>query len=674
MGRDIDQTSAAKTHDQGEVAAVSSFRERVQTKFGKPARLVWIALGAFATIGGAWGTAEMIFAPDKPAVGLSDARQADLLQMVIDGDLSPEQAESLAFAMTGQAFPETTIGRFADLPQNSEERRYAEGVRDIAQSPDAKRRAALAQISNPLTRADGFAMLVSLAQTQDDWRQLGELAFPWDVAAATKAYVKVVETGRGNSWDYIYLGRSYERAGRSENAKQAYRSGLTLTNDPRDRSVVLSEIADVALTQNDFPTAESSLKEALEITKTLLESDPDSSLYLGDIAIVYRQLGKLARETSHIEIARVHYEKALSVNRELSNRTPSKPSPLRGVSNANDSLGLLAMKSKDWDAARAHYSEALNIRRTLNNDDRSNPVYRRDLSISYSRLADVMREQEQWSSAFSFLNDALEIDEALVAGDPSSAIYRRGLGTTLLDLGDIARASQDMTMAESRYVESLDISRQLVALDPANATYQHDVMIKYDRLGGLASKRDDQSAAKDAYEKSLMAADYLLEGTPTNADYQTNVADRAYNLGNVSRDLGDPTAAWDYYTRAHELLGKRFKAEPKNLKVLSDVSRLLSAFSALAEDQDDGDTALTLSLDGLRVKQELAEIEPDNTQYQNDLVVGYLGLVSRQPEKAMDYLKAAKAVSDRLVENDQLNETGAEMREIVLGYIEELSR
>ena len=178
----------------------------------------------------------------------------------------------------------------------------------MAADKDVARREALILIREEKTRSRGFDALASLSETTQDWRRLGELAYPWDTARASLAYDKTIETGSNKVWDYIYLARLYQRGANLDAAGRILLQAQKLDITQRESMVLGIEFGDVARAQGDLTAARTAYEDGLKIRDTLSQSDPTNTEFQRDLMVSHVKLAQLVGED-----AASHWQSAYNV-------------------------------------------------------------------------------------------------------------------------------------------------------------------------------------------------------------------------------------------------------------------------------------------------------------------------------------------------------------------------
>jgi len=247
-------------------------------------------------------------APNGPNDDREEQRKDQLLQAVIDGKITAKEAKDLANIFTTDAYPKG-IENSVDNGQSSEG--FKKSVVKIARSDDNERRQALALIADETTRTEGLTQLQMIAQSAShdlaqQWRELAELAYPFDTQISTISYEQVIKYSPADTWAHIYLSRLYVRNSNLPAAKKTLSETLDATPSKRDKSVIFDELGDIATAQTDLPAARAYYEDGLKIAKALAQSDPTHGGYQRDLAFVYAKLALLGEDDAKKQWKRAH--------------------------------------------------------------------------------------------------------------------------------------------------------------------------------------------------------------------------------------------------------------------------------------------------------------------------------------------------------------------------------
>ncbi len=215
--------------------------------------------------------------------------------------------------------------------------------------------------------------------------------------------------------------------GRDRLGKLLRLPGAAAARKARARAVFAAGV--LASTQGDYPAANASFRESLEIARQA--GDPRG------VAVSLNGLAVIARDQGDASSARALFEESLELWREAGDQ--------KAIARALSNLASVVQLQGDHDGARALYAECLAIFQGL--EDRTGVAW------SMNQQGDVARQQGDSAAARSLYEQALAIFREL--GD------RWGIAGTLADLGNLAREEGDHATAHQRYRESLRIFEDL---------------------------------------------------------------------------------------------------------------------------------------------------------------------------------------------------------------------
>ncbi|MEM9599816.1 MAG: tetratricopeptide repeat protein, partial [Pseudomonadota bacterium] len=450
-------------------------------------------------------------------------------------------------------------------------------VLDIAQEADPERRAALAKIADPLTRDQGLRELALYAETADDWRQVGELASPWNVSLAVQAYETAIRLGSDQFWDRISLARLYVTADQLSNAQTALTGispdGLTL----REQIILASELGKIAQTQGHIDAARGHFETSPSKASSALDDQPDDSEAIQSLLTAHILMGDFARSQQDMVSAQNHYETALNVATSLIDTHPDSDAILRDKSVIYDGLADLAASRQDIDSARDYFEKSLAIAITLAEKYPANWGLQRDVSVSFEKMGNVARVQERLEDAKRWYDKAYDIRKDIYDSDTSNLRSKRDLAVILEKLGRVDAAEGNIQEALASYDRSLALRQALVAEQPTNSTAKIDLAIMYNAAGDMtldASSELSDDNISEAETLRLKAIDLYTAGLGINTDLRSAAPDDArvensliasFNrLGEAYHSLGETGKASQHYQSALALSEIRAERSPES--------------------------------------------------------------------------------------------------------------
>jgi hypothetical protein len=282
---------------------------------------------------------------------LADAAQDELYKQLAAKDRAQRAAEARAagnaaeLARVRKARDEIAQQRqelVAALTQRdqtlaAEVRAYREEVTKIASSPDPQKQKALQRFADGEQRealddldliadakraAHDKAVAVADAAERRPTAWLAVQAHDAGKVMLDKVIGRFEQLTRLDptmTFDWIQLARLYKERGRLADAKTAaegaYKS-LAGGHD-RDRSVVLDELGDVAVTAGNLVGAKARFEEGLVIDRKLAQGNPTSAEARRDVSLSLERLGNVAVQAGDLGGAKARFEEGLVIRRKL---------------------------------------------------------------------------------------------------------------------------------------------------------------------------------------------------------------------------------------------------------------------------------------------------------------------------------------------------------------------
>lgn len=468
--------------------------------------------------------------------------------MIEQGTINVDERIAMAQTTRIQNFPETKNLSLEQLSVGSAAQRFENSVRVLAMDPIRAKREALVLARHPDTSASGLDKLIKLAKTDDDWRQIGEIAYTWDTSRALTAYEMLKERGSKDVWDYISLSRLYIQNGDLDSAKSALDVEKFFNMSPQDQSVIFDEIGNIASAQGDLSAALRSYQESLEIKTRLVKDDNANSRLQLNLSVSYDNIGNIAYSQGDNISAINFYKDSFEIRMRLVTNEPENANYKHALALSHINLGRMARAKNNLVAAQQRYQAALDILEWLTKGDKINVSFLRDLSVCYELLGDIVSKQNDLSGAQSFYQKSWVIREHLTQIDPSNTSFKRVFSLSYNRLGEIAQKENNFLEARKAYQESLGIIESISKSDATNTDFQRDLSVIYERLGDVELAESNFAAAREAYQNSLDIGERLAESDPTNTQLQRDII-----VSNVKIAKIDTENACSYLLSAHKI-------------------------------------------------------------------------------------------------------------------------
>jgi Flp pilus assembly protein TadD len=211
-------------------------------------------------------------------------------------------------------------------------------------------------------------------------------------------------------------------------------------------------------------------------------------------------------------------------------------------------------------------------------------------------------------------------------------------------MGDINRLLGKREEAVQEYHEAIDQFEGLAGGHPKNPDYRQGLAYAYNWLGETLRQWPQDAPgfskhtfadAESAYNSALSVQQDLHNEHPQNADYQQELARTYYNRGILDYDNRRPNDAESDFRKAIELLQpiaqdkKRASAEAgTNPDPAEELGRAYNDLATLLMSENRLKEARELYTLAISIQETLTKSEPDNRQYEFELVQFYDGLAA----------------------------------------------
>jgi len=269
------------------------------------------------------------------------------------------------------------------------------------------------------------------------------------------------ETGKKVALTLRQMGRVSELQGRPEEASEHYLQSYDILSRLRKSSPDIPElifelgnaeyyVGNLYLQQGDYQWAREAFQNYHELTRELLETDPDNPDWI------------MERSYSHNNLAALQLNSGMGVDEAT-------------LTHLEEAIGLIerAMRlAPDDEAYASHYANTL------------------------AWAADAQYEACNLDKAMSLQIKARDMAEDSVRSDPGNSNLKRlyayatsGLATLQVDTGKLELAEENLNLA-------ILMLEQLSAADPSNVLYPWEAIHRQFRLARLIAERDRLSEAK----------------------------------------------------------------------------------------------------------------------------------------------------------------------------------
>src|SRR5262249_1504251 len=129
----------------------------------------------------------------------------------------------------------------------------------------------------------------------------------------------------------------------------------------RNLSVSYNLLGNTALQQSDKKAALEHYLKALDLRRSLQNSEGDTDSIKVDLAQSYVKIGNVARDLGDYEQAETHYLEALKIRQDLATRATEGGRAMRDLWIALGKLGELSLWRQQPEPAVEHFQDCLNV-------------------------------------------------------------------------------------------------------------------------------------------------------------------------------------------------------------------------------------------------------------------------------------------------------------------------
>jgi serine/threonine protein kinase/tetratricopeptide (TPR) repeat protein len=230
---------------------------------------------------------------------------------------------------------------------------------------------------------------------------------------------------------------------------------------------------------------------------------------------------------------------------------------------------------------------------------------------------------------------------------------------------DLAGATPARKLLVAKGLEYLD---SLARESRGDASLQSELAAAYMRIGEVqgspfSPNLGDSAGAKQSYQKALDISLSLANSDPGSLQNAVSIAQCYRSLSNVLLVGGDTATALEDSRRAVQTSEQAGRAHPKDLKLLQELQRDyeteadIFASSVVASNLGDTSSALPLRRKQLDLAEQLAALEPSNTELQHTLgssllhMGDQLALDGRRREATEYYVRAQKMLKQLAIQS-----------------------
>jgi hypothetical protein len=300
-----------------------------------------------------------------------------------------------------------------------------------------------------------------------------------------------------------YLALALERAGKSDEARSAYAKAIRLQEEiltaGEDRGKSLEDLANdcsnLGHLQNemgDVDGAAASIGRAVDLQRQLRRDEPDDPERMRNLAVTLNKLGGLYAEHQP-ERSIKYYEEAAALQKKAADLRPDE-SVYRGeLALTYNNLGVAQSRSGAVADATESYKKVVDLMGELVQQSPAEKSYRRTLALGFNNLGEAQRklgynklgeaQRKLFSAAESSFHRAVALQEILVEQDRQNVDLQSELGVMYNDLGVVLEELKRAPEAVTAYEKAVDHQRHAVASAAGIARYRQYLSKHYFNYG-----------------------------------------------------------------------------------------------------------------------------------------------------------------------------------------------
>jgi len=396
-------------------------------------------------------------------------------------------------------------------------------------------------------------------------------------------------------------------------------------------------------------------KEFINISKKILDSNPDSLFYKNSLAIAYSRLGEIYQQKGDWQKALEYYEASNQLEKELYEASPETLGYKNSLAISYSKLGEIYQQKGDWQKALEHYEADLKITKEIYEASPDTLEYKNNLAISQQNLGNIYKQKGDWQKALEHYEADLKITKELYDESPETLEYKNNLAISFSRLGEIYQQKGDRQKALEHYEAYNQLEKELYESSPETLAYKNGLAISYSKLGEIYRQKGDWQKALEHYEAYNQLEKELYESSPETLDYKNGLAISHQNLGKIYQQKGDWQKALEHYEAYNQLVKELYEASPETLSYKNGLAISYSKLGEIYQQKGDWQKALEHYEDYNRLEKELYESSPETLDYKNGLAISYskLGEIYQQNgdwQKALEHYEAYNKLKKELYE------------------------
>ena len=212
--------------------------------------------------------------------------------------------------------------------------------------------------------------------------------------------------------------------------------------------------------------------EAERLARRLVEIEPAQGRWQRDVVFALQKIGDVRQVLEEWPTAITVYKTALEMMEKVAATAPQNRLWQRDLANTVSRLGQALAGNREFDAALTQFRTALKIRTELASRDVKDDVLRSNLATSHREIARLYAELDQFEASLAEYRAALGILEPLTIKDPANVTWQISLAPLYTEVGQVLKRQKNLSAALQEFRNAYRVRRDLAFRDPTNPVRQ----------------------------------------------------------------------------------------------------------------------------------------------------------------------------------------------------------
>lgn len=420
-----------------------------------------------------------------------------------------------------------------------------------------------------------------------------------------------------------------------KNLQKAHKAVDELGQEVANR---LAHVPGAAEIRNDV------LRETLRYYRSFVEQDGNDPALQGELALQYRNIGKLSEEIGSINDAIEADREAIRIYKSLADANPANNDYPQDIAVSENNLGFALARVNKTAEARQAYEEAIRLQKGVLDKLENKEQCLTNLALARNNLGKLYAESGDVERATIQLDQAESTQRHLLDSAPDNPDRMSNLAATLINLASLYAGLQPQK-AIVYYGKAAALQNKAVSLRHNDLIYQADLAVTYNNLGRAHSRQGDAAAAAESYARAVELENAVVLAAPAEKSYRRVLAVGYTNLGLEQARRGDAGTAEKSLRHAVELQEALVKQDPREADLKSSLGGMLNNLALFLAGIGRRDEATKLFEKAVDSQRQAISQAPDSTKYRGFLDKHYYNYARllRETGRADEALKVALA-------------------------------